>query len=87
RAAADVLEMKVRYEPHVRHSGTDASGLQVVNAGIPTGLLSIPMRYMHTMVETLDTKDIQRSGRLMGEFVANLDSDFMPNLQKEMMDA
>jgi endoglucanase len=87
KAAAGTLEMKVEREPHVLHSGTDASALQIVNAGIPTGLVGIPLRYMHTMVETIDTKDINRAGRLMGEFVAQLDGEFMENLQKELMES
>lgn len=85
--AATALEMKVHVDPHTRASGTDAFGLQIARAGIPTGLVSIPLRYMHTMVETVALKDVRRSGRLLGEFAARLDADFLDTLARDMMEA
>ena len=35
------------------HTGTDAWAIQVSQEGIPTGLLSVPIRYMHSSVETV----------------------------------
>lgn len=83
--AADVLEMSVSTGTHTRGSGTDAFGLQVARDGIPTGLISIPLRYMHTMVETVHTSDVERSGRLLGEFAIRLDADFLQKLAESMM--
>jgi endoglucanase len=80
--AAGALEMKVQDEPHSRGSGTDAYGLQIAREGIPTGLVGIPLRYMHTVVETVDLKDVERSGRLLGEFVTRLDENFIEELAK-----
>lgn len=57
-------------------SGTDAWAIQVAREGIPTALLSIPLRYMHTSVETACIRDIQRTGRLLALFIATLDEDF-----------
>ena len=57
-------------------SGTDAWAIQVAQEGIPTGLLSIPLRYMHTTVETVAVKDIERTARLMAHFVSSLDEGF-----------
>lgn len=84
--SADKLEMKSNIGFHSRASGTDAFGVQVARAGIPTGLISIPLRYMHTMVESIDTKDVERSGKLMGEFIANLEDDFVEKLSQSMME-
>jgi endoglucanase len=84
--AAEALEMKVQDEPHGRASGTDAYGLQIARDGIPTGLVGIPLRYMHTVVETVDLKDLERSGRLLGEFVTRLDENFIDDLAKAMTD-
>ena len=84
--AAKTLEMKVHTGTHARYSGTDAFGLQVARAGIPTGLVGIPLRYMHTTVESIDTADVKRSGRLLGELVANLDGKFLNKLAKGMME-
>ncbi|GAB1421468.1 M42 family metallopeptidase [Anaerolineales bacterium] len=61
-------------------SGTDAWAIQVAREGIPSALLSIPIRNMHSPVETLDIKDIQRAGRWLAQFIASLDADFMPRL-------
>jgi endoglucanase len=83
---AKVLEMTVHTDPHPRYSGTDAFGLQIARAGIPTGLVSIPLRYMHTMVETATTADVERAGRLLGEFVARLDASFLDEISTAMME-
>ena len=87
RDAAKALELKVSTATHSRYSGTDAFALQVAREGIPTGLIGIPLRYMHTMVESIDTNDVERSGRLMGEFAARLDDKFLDKLAEGMMKA
>ena len=69
-----------------RATGTDANVMQLVHGGVATALLSIPLRYMHTMVESVDLADIERSGRLMGEFIARLDSEFVAKLTAGMME-
>ena len=61
-------------------SGTDAFALQIAGEGIPTGLVSIPLKYMHTPVEIVSLKDIRRAGRLVAEFVAGLDDKFLDGL-------
>lgn len=63
------------------HSGTDAHFMQVAGEGIPTAILSIPLRYMHTPVELIQMKDIERAGRLLAEFITALDDTFMDKLQ------
>ncbi len=86
KEAAGRLEMKVNDDTHSRASGTDAFGLQIARAGVPTGLVSIPLRYMHTMVETIAPKDVERTGRLLAEFIAGLDDEFLDKMAKEMME-
>lgn len=46
-------------------TGTDAWGMQTVRGGVPTAILSVPLRYMHTPVETLSLDDIKNTGRLL----------------------
>lgn len=53
-------------------SGTDAMDIQIAREGIPTGVLGVPCRYMHTGVETLDPRDVERSARLLGHYLASL---------------
>ncbi len=64
-------------------SGTDAWAIQVSRGGVPTALLSIPLRNMHSPVETLDLKDIERCGRLLAHFICALDEDFIAYLALE----
>lgn len=84
--AAESLEMEVSVITHSRGSGTDAFGIQVARSGVPTGLISIPLRYMHTMVETINYKDVERTGRLLAEFITRLDSRFLNEISEEMME-
>ncbi len=62
------------------YSGTDAYAMQVSAEGIPTMVLYIPLRYMHTPVEMVSIKDIHRAGRLLAEFAVSLDAEFMDKL-------
>ncbi len=61
-------------------TGTDARALQISREGVATGLVSIPLRYMHTSVETLSFSDINSSARLLAHFVASLQGDFVEEL-------
>jgi tetrahedral aminopeptidase len=83
--AASSLEMKVHTEPHGIQSATDAAGIQTVRQGVPTGIVSIPLRYMHSLVETVDTRDIKRVGRLIAHFAALLDESTLDELAANMM--
>ena len=77
---ADRLEIPWKLEPVPRMSGTDAYGMQVAAEGIPTMLIGIPLRYMHTPVEMVSIKDILRTGRLLAEFAASLDQNTMDRI-------
>lgn len=77
---AEKLDIPVGTEIMPSMSGTDAMEVQVSQAGIPTVVLGIPLRYMHTPVEAVALKDVYRAGRLMAEFIARLDADYMKNL-------
>lgn len=68
-------------EPATRPGGTDAFAMQVAQDGIPTILLSLPLRYMHTPVETLNYEDVQKSGRLLAQFIMELDHEFVEGLR------
>ncbi|MDC0497435.1 M20/M25/M40 family metallo-hydrolase [bacterium] len=52
-------------EADPRPTGTDARAIQVAQAGIATGLLSIPLRYMHTPSEMVDLEDIEHTVQLL----------------------
>jgi endoglucanase len=77
---ADRLEIPYAQEYTVGNSGTDATATQVTAEGIPSMVLGLPLRYMHTPVEVVAVKDIRRLGRLMAEFIAGLEPDFIDKI-------
>ncbi len=70
-------EIKLQDDLIPGRSGTDAWAIQVSRGGVPTALLEVPIRNMHSPVETLELTDIERAGRLMAHFIAGLDADFL----------
>jgi len=81
--AADRLGIPWAAEYMPRDSGTDAGVMQVTGAGIPTFVIGIPVRYMHSPVEMAALADIRRAGQLLAELAASLDEDFLNTLQQE----
>jgi putative aminopeptidase FrvX len=67
------LEIPYQTEPIPGRSGTDAWAIQVAREGVPTGLVGLPLRYMHTPGEVVCLRDIERAGRLLAHLVATLD--------------
>jgi putative aminopeptidase FrvX len=55
-----------------RGTSTDADVLQISRSGIPTGLVSIPLRYMHSPVEMVDLRDVEATVELLAAFAARL---------------
>jgi putative aminopeptidase FrvX len=83
KRVAETFEIPVQVEVSPGPTGTDARAIQVTREGIPTALLSIPLRNMHTPIETLALKDLARTGRLMAQFIAGLDEAFVDRLSWE----
>lgn len=81
KSTAQAHEIPYQVEPIPAATGTDAWAMQVTRAGIPTGLVSIPLRSMHTSVETISVKDVERAGRLLAHFIAGLDDGFLNALK------
>lgn len=58
-----------------RGTSTDADVLQISRSGIPTGLISVPLRYMHSPVEMVDLRDVEATVELLAAFAARLTPD------------
>jgi endoglucanase len=56
-------------------TGTDANSIQVSRAGVATGLVSIPNRYMHSPVEMISLDDIDHAANLLARFCEGLTGD------------
>jgi endoglucanase len=67
-------------EPMPIESLTNADAMQLSAEGLPTMVIGIPLRNMHTPVEIVSMKDIRCTGRLLAEFIASLESDFLEKM-------
>ena len=60
-------------EATARSTGTDADAVHTSRAGVPTGLVSIPIRYMHSPVELVQLDDVHACARLIAAAALRLD--------------
>ncbi len=74
---AKELEMKVQTEVISGFSGTNGWGMQVSREGVPTALLSLPLRYMHTPVEVAHRGDLSNCAKLLAQCIRNLGEERM----------
>ena len=74
------LELMYQTEMMPSGAGTDAYAIEVSRSGVPTVLISLPSRYMHSPVEVVSLKDVERTGRLLAYFIASLDEGFVSTL-------
>ena len=58
-----------------RSTRTDADSIHLTRAGVPTGLVSVPNRYMHSPNEVVSLSDLESTARLLAAFVSSLDAD------------
>jgi putative aminopeptidase FrvX len=72
--AAQKLKIPYQIEADPRPTGTDARAIQVGRAGVATGLVSIPLRYMHTPSELVDLQDAEHCVQLLVEFASSLET-------------
>ena len=64
-------EKDIPYQKEIMNgrTGTNADHITISKGGIPSVLVSIPIRYMHTPVETVDVRDIEACAKLIAEFL------------------
>lgn len=79
-AEEDGIPYQVAAEPG--GTGTDANAMQIAGAGMATGLVGIPLRYMHTPCELLSMQDAADCARLMAAYCVRVkkDTDFTPRV-------
>ncbi len=69
---AKKLDMKVQTEVIPGFSGTNGWAMQVSREGVPTALVSLPLRYMHSPMEVAHRQDMDDCAKLMAEFIRDL---------------
>jgi endoglucanase len=74
RLEAAAASRLIPYQPSAigRATSNDANNLQISRAGVATGLVSIPNRYMHSAVETVSLDDLDNAANLLAAFVEEL---------------
>jgi endoglucanase len=72
---AEQEDIPLQHEASSRFSGTDTDVIFHTKTGIPSALISIPMRYMHSTIETVDLGDVEHAVRLMTAFARSISAD------------
>jgi endoglucanase len=72
-AAAEAENIPFTLESLGKGTGTDADAIHLSRAGVPTGLISIPCRYMHSPVEMVSVADVDAAARLIAAFARRLE--------------
>jgi endoglucanase len=70
-AEQEKIPFSIQAAPH--DTGTDADAIYNALRGIPTGLVSVPNRYMHSPNEMVAREDLDRAARLLAVFARRLD--------------
>jgi putative aminopeptidase FrvX len=73
--AAEAEDIPHAWEVYARTTSTDADEIHFTRAGIPTGLLSIPTRYLHSPNEICALEDVESNIRLIVAFAKRLTRD------------
>lgn len=78
--AGEKADLPIQWAASGRPPGTDANAMQLARAGVATGLISVPNRYMHSAVEMISLDDIDQCADLIAEFLLGIekDADFTP---------
>ena len=67
----------IPYQLEVAEGGTtDATAIQLTKAGIPSGVVSIPARYIHSPVEVVDMRDMENSANLVAKALERAEKYF-----------
>lgn len=70
---AEKTEIPYQIEGVSKTTGTDANVIQITRSGVATGLVSVPLRYMHTPVEVININDLEYTVVLLKEFIKQAD--------------
>jgi putative aminopeptidase FrvX len=73
--AGEAEKIPFTVEASGRATGTDADAVHISRGGVPTGLVSIPIRYMHSPVELVQLEDVEASARLIAAAALRLKRD------------
>ncbi len=83
QAAAETNGIPYQVNGHPGATGTDARAIQLSRAGVATGLVQIPSRYMHSPSEIVHVGDVENAARLIAHTIAKIDdqTDLIPGVR------
>ena len=74
-AAGEESGVPFTVEASARYTGTDADAVHISRGGVPTGVVSIPLRYMHSPVEMVQLDDVENAAKLIAAFAQKLSAE------------
>jgi putative aminopeptidase FrvX len=74
-AAGEAEDIPFTVSASARSTGTDADAFHISRGGIPTGVVSVPLRYMHSPVEMVQLDDVDSAAKLIAAFARRLGPD------------
>jgi putative aminopeptidase FrvX len=74
-AAGEENEIPFTVAASARYTGTDADAVHISRGGVPTGVVSIPLRYMHSPVEMVQLDDVENTAKLIAAFAQKLSAE------------
>ncbi|HHU02990.1 MAG TPA: M42 family metallopeptidase [Christensenellaceae bacterium] len=77
---AEEQNIKVQTSVVPRYTATDADEIAISRSGIPTILIELPLKYMHTSVELIDTHVIDEAARLLACFAQEINASWEDEL-------
>ncbi|TWU00076.1 putative aminopeptidase YsdC [Botrimarina colliarenosi] len=75
RAAGESAGIPMQWAALNRGASNDGNALQLSRAGVATGIVGLPLRYMHSAVEVISLEDLDNAAQLLAEFVLRLEAD------------
>jgi putative aminopeptidase FrvX len=80
RSVAEAEKIPVQIQAAARSTGTDADAIFTAHRGVATGLVSVPLRYMHSPSELASLEDVTHAARLLAAFARRVETgtDFVP---------
>lgn len=71
-------EREIPYQQEIMtgHTGTNGWEMQISREGVATAVLSLPLKYMHTPIETLSLRDLEQTAALLAAFTEDLGKEW-----------
>lgn len=75
RAICKEKEIPYQHDVMGGRTGTNADSINNTGMGVKTALLSVPLRYMHTAIEVINTDDIENTAKLIAEYLLKKEAE------------